>query len=274
MARMKCPRCEGSGQCSDCQGTGQIPCPNCEGSGQRTSSRGSTYPCKSCKGQGQVDCSPRCPSCEGSGEITPDLQRKVREKYEVRFDNTNPLSKVTHSAVFLCILIYVIGQARPELGGWLDLQFGNLASAALRQPWRLLTFSFLHAGLAHLAFNTLFLLRYGPWVEGLYGSRRYLGLWLVASLSSGLLSALLNPPSTLTVGASGVAFGLLGVMLGLSQRFRLFQGDHVRELLTSGLVFTVVALWLIPTSVDHLAHLGGFLGGFAYAWMTPRPKGR
>ena len=40
--------------------------------------------------------------------------------------------------------------------------FGNLAGVALRQPWRLLTFTFLHAGLAHLAFNMLFLMRYGP----------------------------------------------------------------------------------------------------------------
>ncbi len=124
---MQCPRCEGSGQCSECNGCGWIACVTCQGSGQRASSRGTNYSCRNCKGTGRSDCSPQCVSCEGSGEITAQLQAKVRDKYEVRFDNTAPLSRLTNLIGLVCVLVFALGQFSPPAQSWMNSNLSNLS---------------------------------------------------------------------------------------------------------------------------------------------------
>src|SRR5206468_8833921 len=75
--------------------------------------------------------------------------------------------------------------------------------------WRLVTSGFLHAGFIHIAFNMYLLYILGTLLEPAIGRTRFLVLYFT-SLLGGSLGALLVSPNTLTVGASGAVFGLMG----------------------------------------------------------------
>lgn len=249
-------------------------CVSCEGSGQRSSSRGASYPCRTCQGSGKAECNPKCASCEGSGEITEALQRKVRDKYDPQFDRTLPRTAITFALTFLCIVLYVLGEFKPAAGAWLHANLGNISSLWNSEPWRLLSYALLHGGFLHLAFNMSTFLRLGPVLEGYYGYKRYILILLVTALGGGLCSALGHQgASILSVGFSGVIYGLMGALVGAYYRYRIFSWPQISALLSWVAVWALVS-WNWSGNVDHWCHLGGFLTGFAYAWLTRRPSGR
>ena len=69
--------------------------------------------------------------------------------------------------------------------------------------WRLLTSSFLHGGLLHLAMNSFALMQLGPAVERSLGSARFLALYAIAELGSSLAVCLVYDPRMPVVGGSG-----------------------------------------------------------------------
>lgn len=253
-----------------------MQCVSCQGSGQRTSSRGSSYPCRNCQGSGRAECNPKCASCEGSGQITDALQRRVRDKYDPKFDQTTPKTVVTFTLAFACIFLYCLGQFNPDAGAWLRFHLANISNQWSREPWRMLSYAFVHGGFIHLACNMSTLIRYGPILEGHYGGRRYALALSICALGGGLASALghlATGENVASVGMSGAILGLFGLLFGAYQRYRIFNGQQLREQLTWMVTFTAVTL-MWGGNIDHWCHLGGFLAGFAYAWFTRRPSGR
>ncbi len=81
--------------------------------------------------------------------------------------------------------------------------------------WRLVTAMFLHGGLIHIGFNMMSLMQLGPALEELYGSARYLFLYVVTGAFGFLVSAFTGHFS---VGASGALLGLVGVMLAITTK--------------------------------------------------------
>ncbi|CAI7908722.1 unnamed protein product, partial [Closterium sp. NIES-53] len=77
--------------------------------------------------------------------------------------------------------------------------------------YQFVTSTFCHAGWSHLSSNLFFLYIFGRLVEEEEGT---LGLWvtyLVTGAGSNLVSWLLLPSYTVSVGASGAVFGLFVV---------------------------------------------------------------
>jgi rhomboid protease GluP len=128
------------------------------------------------------------------------------------------------------------------------------------QWWRLVTAMFLHGGLIHIGFNMMTLMQFGPALEELYGSARYLFLYVVTGALGFMASALIGHFS---IGASGALLGLIGAMLAVTTKR---GGSFMREL-RSRLVTSVVILFMIGfwggLGVDNSAHIGGFAVGFA-----------
>lgn len=83
------------------------------------------------------------------------------------------------------------------------------------QWWRLVTAIFLHAGPLHLLVNGFSLYNLGLFLEPTLGARRFLALFFVSGLVSGL-ATLAFVRDTLGVGASGAVFGLAGLLLATS----------------------------------------------------------
>jgi rhomboid protease GluP len=136
--------------------------------------------------------------------------------------------------------------------------------------WRLVTAGFLHGGWAHILMNSLFLYSLGAQTEQIYGTARFLVIYLVSSVAGFYLSFLLNP-QTVSIGASAGMSGLIGAMLAFGVQHRSRLGPQVRDFYVRQVVF-IVAIALIPNSgVDNMAHMGGIAGGFAAGWVAGLP---
>lgn len=128
----------------------------------------------------------------------------------------------------------------------------------LHEYWRLVMPIFLHAGIIHFAFNSFVLWQVGPQVEELFGSRRFLFLYLVTGVVGFILSALWYHPAALSVGSSGSIFGLIGILIShLSQRPG-FATEYRASLIRWALFILVIGLFL---GADNAAHIGGLLSG-------------
>jgi len=143
------------------------------------------------------------------------------------------------------------------------------------RPWTVVTYMFLHAGPWHLGFNMLALFFFGPRVETRLGGRQFLSLYAISGLV-GALASLAFTPHAAIVGASGAIFG---VMLGYARYWprALIYIWGVVPIQARWFVIGMTALSLfggfggVQAGVAHFAHLGGFLGGFAYlSWVDRR----
>jgi rhomboid protease GluP len=125
--------------------------------------------------------------------------------------------------------------------------------------WRLVTAMFLHGGLIHIGFNMMALMQFGPALEELYGSARYLFLYVFTGAFGFFVSALTGHFS---LGASGALLGLVGAMLAVTSKR---GGSFMREL-RSRLISSVVILFVIGymgfLGMDNAAHMGGCAAGF------------
>ncbi len=128
---------------------------------------------------------------------------------------------------------------------------------------------FMHAGLAHILGNMLYLLIFGDNVEDYLGHFRYLLFYLFCGVAATLahvyvtraVGGNMDVPS---LGASGAISGVLGAYL------LLFPRKRVRVLAFYSILpvpaILVVGLWFVFQVVDGLGYLGGGTeGGVAYA---------
>ncbi|MEU3000984.1 rhomboid family intramembrane serine protease [Streptomyces sp. NPDC006863] len=133
--------------------------------------------------------------------------------------------------------------------------------------------AFLHSGWEHVASNSVPLLVLG-FIAALAGLRRFASVVCTIIVASGLGVWLTAPQNTITLGASGVVFGLLGYLL-----VRGFVDRRPWDILI-GIGVAVVygsLLWgVLPTQsgVSWQGHLFGLIGGVAAAFLFRRPPTR
>ena len=127
------------------------------------------------------------------------------------------------------------------------------------QWWRLITAMFLHGGLIHIGFNMMTLMQFGPAVEELYGSPRFLFLYTITGAVGFFFSALRGHFS---LGASGALLGIIGAVLAVTTKR---GGAYMRDLRTrliSSLVFLFALGIFGGIGIDNWAHGGGLAAGF------------
>jgi len=125
--------------------------------------------------------------------------------------------------------------------------------------WRLITAMFLHGGLIHIGFNMMTLMQFGPAVEELYGSPRFLFLYTATGAVGFLFSAL---RFHFSLGASGALLGIIGAVLAVTTKR---GGAYMRDLrtrLVSSLVFLFALGIFGGIGIDNWAHGGGLAAGF------------
>ena len=147
------------------------------------------------------------------------------------------------------------------MGGEASYRLGLSAPYSIyvqHQWYRLITAMFLHGGLIHIGFNMMALMQFGPALEELYGSSRYLFLYIITGAFGFLVSSLLG---TYSLGASGGLLGLVGAMLAVTTKR---GGAYMREL-RSRLISSVVILFVLGfmgMGIDNKAHMAGLASGF------------
>ncbi|MQA14818.1 MAG: rhomboid family intramembrane serine protease [Pseudonocardiaceae bacterium] len=137
------------------------------------------------------------------------------------------------------------------------------------QFWRLITSGFLHFGPIHLAFNMLALYIIGRDLETVLGRGRFLAVYLVSLLGGSAAVFALEQVNSLTAGASGAVYGLMGGLLMVLLRLRRSPGP---ALFIIGI--NVVITFTVP-GISLYGHLGGLVfGTIATAAMVYAPRDR
>ena len=130
------------------------------------------------------------------------------------------------------------------------------------QWYRMITSGFLHYGIFHLLMNMYALYLLGKALEPATGRLR-LGLIYGVSLLAGSFGALLITPGSLTAGASGAIFGLMGAIF-MAHRS---QGVSFRDSPLFGvLILNLVITFGLP-GISIGGHVGGFVGGLFTGWL-------
>ncbi|MFC9325756.1 rhomboid family intramembrane serine protease [Kitasatospora sp. NPDC057015] len=137
------------------------------------------------------------------------------------------------------------------------------------QWYRLLTATFLHVEIWHIATNMLALWWMGPMLEQALGRIRYLALYLVSGLAGSAFAYLIAGDFMNSLGASGAIFGLFGATVVLFLRTRTPIGPVIALL-----VFNLVITFSV-SGIDWRAHVGGLLAGAAMGFgLMYAPRGR
>jgi membrane associated rhomboid family serine protease len=129
------------------------------------------------------------------------------------------------------------------------------AGLAHGEWWRLITAAFLHYGPIHLGMNMLALWWLGSPVEAALGRARYVLLYLAAGLA-GSAGALILNPNSVTVGASGAIFGILGALFVLEYHA---TGRIMGQAMTL-IVINIAFSYAVP-NISIGGHLGGLVAG-------------
>jgi membrane associated rhomboid family serine protease len=165
------------------------------------------------------------------------------------------------------------------LGG--TTNYRMLRAGAINAPlvnhgevWRLVSAIFLHFNMVHLGVNALSLFAVGPFLEKLFGTMKFLGIYLFAGLTGAIASYWFNR-NGISAGASGALSGLLGAMLVLGLFHRgAMPAYQMRSLRQAGLLMLAltIGLGLAIPHIDNSAHMGGLAGGALLAVLAgPHP---
>ena len=153
------------------------------------------------------------------------------------------------------------------------LKHGALYGPSIRQGewYRLVTHMFLHGDIWHLGNNMLVLFCLGNALEHYVGKISYVSVYFLSGILAGLGSVLYNTTGTVSVGASGAVFGVVGAMawLVLQSRGRLkgFTGSRM-------IIFILLSVYagFADQGVDNAAHVAGLIAGFFLAMLLCRKR--
>lgn len=191
------------------------------------------------------------------------------------------LKPVTILLVLCNVAMFYLQQGA---GDSMVLAFGLWpVESAQFEPGQILSYSFLHASVTHLAVNMLAVLMFGSDVEHELGAWRfalyYLSCVAAAALLQLAVAIILGNLDRPTLGASG---GVFGVLIGFGMLFP-------RQKLVPLILPVPVPAWLFVSfygalelalgltetqdGIAHFAHLGGMLGGWLLMryWLPKRP---
>ena len=189
----------------------------------------------------------QCPECVAAAEPTP-LHTALGAPAVSKPYLTYGLIGI-NVAIFLLQLSVGVDKSAADWGMW------PVGIAANGDYWSLLSSAFLHGSILHIAFNMYVLFVMGPTLERVLGHARFAVLYLLAALGGAVASYLFSDLNTVSVGASGAIFGLMGAFVVAGRRLR-YDITQVLVLLAINLAFG-----FIQPNVDWRAHLGGLVVG-------------
>ena len=165
-----------------------------------------------------------------------------------------------------------LGSASPWAGGWLSVHCGLRP----RDPWGLIGIPcapFLHAGMGHLSANSLALFVTG-WLALKSGKNAATTAAVLAALVGGVLTWIIGNPQSIHVGASGIVFGFIALLIGnaVFRRGCLPLLIAIPVVVLYGAALGDMLPWRAAERMSWEMHLGGFIGGLCASFaLRDRP---
>lgn len=196
--------------------------------------------------------------------VTNDINAKTVEDNKVFTKIFEPKKMViTPILILLCVVVfiamYIWGNGSENTLTLIMFGANNRYLVQQGEIWRLVTSMFLHIGIAHLLVNMYSLYIIGRQLEGFLGKIKYLIVYLGSGILGSLLSIVVH--SSISAGASGAIFGLLGSLLYFGYHYRLYLGTVLKTQVIPIIVINLLIGFLVP-GIDNFAHIGGLVGGY------------
>lgn len=182
-----------------------------------------------------------------------------------------PPSPLAIGLMVACLAVFLIEALTggivvgSPLINWGALDFrGGLA---FLQPWRWITYQYLHASGWHIFGNLIGIYFFVPMLEQRWGWRRALAFYTVggimAGITYGLMSAIFSMNFPL-VGASGSILAVLGACTAIAPNMRVLMLVFPMTMKTMSILFGILYLLTIlgDRNTSDAAHLGGLVFGF------------
>ncbi|KJS84482.1 MAG: hypothetical protein JM58_10735 [Peptococcaceae bacterium BICA1-8] len=183
----------------------------------------------------------------------------------IAFEYLKKHARITIGIISINVAIFAVSMLL-GVHQWTILQGGMAPLGyvfASGEYWRFLTAMFIHADLLHIVFNMIILMHAGGYLEPQLGSKWFVAFYLLSGLLVSFFTGLLS--STLSVGASGALFAVLGYILYFDLRAR--RSGRVSNSMIMPLVVINIIFTLIVPKVSTVGHLSGLAIGFLYAFI-------
>jgi rhomboid protease GluP len=219
----------------------------------------------------------KCPQCD------EPLRKIAGPGYGRALSNMIPggvsavsLIALANGALFLLTLMWSIqkgeGASLFGLDGRVLGVFGAAHPYFVLQEgewWTLITAMFLHGGLLHIGFNTMALIRLGPFVEAEFGASRTWVIYFCGGVVGNLAAVIYGTP---VVGASGAILAFVGLLFAYGARLKTRGGKFLRDRMFEILIF--VGLFSLLPGISLMAHAGGVATGAIFGALLPRGEAR
>lgn len=205
--------------------------------------------------------------------VTNDINQKTikdNEAYARVFEPKKII--VTPILMALCIIIFVLmyiwGNGSEDI--YTLIKFGANYQPLVKagEVWRLVTAMFLHIGIIHLVCNMYSLWIIGRQLETFLGKFKFLIVYLGSGILGSLLSVTLH--STVSAGASGAIFGLMGSLLYFGYHYRLYLGSVMKTQVIPIILLNLLIGFTL-SGIDNFAHIGGLIGGYLFTMALGVP---
>ena len=170
---------------------------------------------------------------------------------------------VTPILIAICVLVfismYIFGRGSEDTLTLLMFGANYRPLVQIGEVWRLATSMFLHIGIVHLLVNMYSLYIIGKQLEGLLGKFKFLIVYLGSGILGSLLSVVVH--SSISAGASGAIFGLMGSLLYFGYHYRLYLGTVLKTQIIPVIIINLLIGFMVP-GIDNFCHIGGLVGGY------------
>lgn len=196
-------------------------------------------------------------------KLTSEINKKNEQegiKAEEIFKPKKPIITVSLIIinVIVFILMYILGKGSQD--AFTLIKFGAFQKDLILggEYYRLITSAFLHIGIFHLLFNCYALYVIGRQLESFLGKIKFLIIYLVSALCGSLMSMIF--PISISAGASGAIFGLLGSLLYFGYNYRVYLGTVLKSQIIPLILINLIFGFMV-SGINNAAHIGGLIGG-------------
>lgn len=196
-------------------------------------------------------------------KLTSEINKKNEQegiKAEEIFKPKKPIITVSLIIinVIVFILMYILGKGSQD--AFTLIKFGAFQKDLILggEYYRLITSAFLHIGIFHLLFNCYALYVIGRQLESFLGKIKFLIIYLVSVLCGSLMSMIF--PISISAGASGAIFGLLGSLLYFGYNYRVYLGTVLKSQIIPLILINLIFGFMV-SGINNAAHIGGLIGG-------------
>ncbi len=221
----------------------------------------------------------------------------IREKNMIPIRDDNPTHSVpiiNYLLIFFNIIVFVFQAFLVSNSDQFVYQFALIpvdvtTNLSLGSVFNIFTSMFMHAGLAHIGGNMLYLWIFGDNVEDRLGKGNYFLFYIIGGVIASITHIVTNPTSAIpTVGASGAIAAVLGAYLVLYPSQKVLTliplGFWLRMTMLPASI--VLGAWFVLQffqgvlslggpdvgGVAFWAHIGGFVSGVLMGLIFKKPE--